>query len=203
MESPINFPEIDKLINGEKYSLREANEVMMEMCGRNIGFVKLDSNEYQYGDYFITIGKWWSFSSHLVNIKDFSKWHLTSMPIFVAESKAKVIDSMMIVKVPGASESFPMPCNDNLTFAGEPVKGVKIDAIPVTSRQRLFDEMDFVMSQDWINMATMERKFFFGTLFYISSKQTLLLSDWSKVWICEADEVKAEARKNLRLWLKL
>lgn len=203
MENPMKFPEIDKLINGEKYSLREANEVMMELCYRNIGFVKLDSNEYQYGDYFITIGKWWSFSKHLISISRYCDWNLTSMPKFIAESKAKVIDSMMIVKVPGAGKSFPIPCNDNLTFAGKPVKGMKIDDIPVTSRQRLFDEMKFVMSKDLLNVAVAEYKTLFGTLFYISSTKTLLLSNWSELPICEDEALKAKVKKNLRVWLKL
>lgn len=204
MENPMKFPEIEKLINGETFSLLGANEVMMEMCDRNIGFVKRDNNVYQYGDYFFNIGKRWTYAWHAGTIEHYKDWNLTSMPKFVAYSKALVINVMLITEIPGSWASFPVPCREGMTFDDKPVEGMKMKDIPLASRQKFFEEMDFTMENGSVNKAIIQRESFFGTLYYISSNQTLILSDWSNLDpLSNYEESKDSIRSSLRYWLEL
>ena len=200
MKSPLDFPEIRQLLEAEEFTLSEANACLFELCERGIGFKRIENNCYQYKDFLIQVGKQWTFDKYA--LIDLSEYHLSFVPHFVAHSKAKSIDAMLITEIPGLEVSYPVPCfNNDMYLKEEFIKGLPIRDVPREVRMKLYDELVMFMNEQKMCLeVTTNRDAFTRAIFYVSSSQNLIFSDCRWLRICGSIDI---LKQNLRLWLEL
>lgn len=199
MKSPLDFPEIRQLLEAEEFTLSEANERLCELCERGIGFNRIENNCYQYKDFLIQVGKQWSFSNDLI---DLSEYHLSFVPRFVAYSRAKSIDAMQIIEIPGSEESYPVPCfNNDMWLKEEHIKALPIGDVPREARVKLYEELIMFMNEQMKCLEVItNRNAFTHAIFYVASTQNLIFSNCKWIPICGPTDI---LKQNLKLWLEL
>lgn len=66
MKSPLDFTEIQQLLETDYFTLSETNACLCKLCERGIGFKRIENNCYQYKDFIIQVGKQSSFQIGIV-----------------------------------------------------------------------------------------------------------------------------------------